>query len=190
MDCSIRGFPVYQQLPELAQTHVHRVSDAIQPSYPLPSPSPPDFNLSQHQGLFQWVSSSHQVAKSIGASASASVLPMNIQGWFPLGLTGVISLQSKGLSRVFSSARVQKHPQNTLLYRCPENRSLQKIICITSKNYGVGASLVVQWLRIFLAMQGTSLVQEDPTCCNYSRILEPVLHNERSHHKKKPTHLK
>ena len=164
----------------------------IQPSYPLSSPSPPDFNLSQHQGLFQWVSSSHQVAKSIGASASASVLPVNIQGWFPLGLTGVISLQSKGVSRVFSSTTVQKHPQNTLLYRCPEKCSLQKVIYITSKNNRVGASLVVQCIRVFLAMQGTSLVQEDPTCCNYwsSLALEPVLHNERSHHNKKPTHLK
>ena len=62
-DCSIPGLPVHYQLPEFIQTHVHWVSDAIQSSHPLPSPSPPDFNLSQHQGLFQWVSSSHQVAK-------------------------------------------------------------------------------------------------------------------------------
>ena len=57
------GFPVLHQLPELAQTHVCRVSDVIQPSHPLSSPSPPAFNLSQHQGLFQGVSSLHQVAK-------------------------------------------------------------------------------------------------------------------------------
>ena len=63
MDCSSPGFPVHQQLLEFAQTPVHRVSDAIQPSHPLLSPSPPDFNLSQHQDLFQWVSSSHQVAR-------------------------------------------------------------------------------------------------------------------------------
>ena len=63
MDCSTPGFPVHHQLLELAQTHVHRVDDAIQPSHPLSSPSPPAFNLSQHQGLFQWFSSSHQVAK-------------------------------------------------------------------------------------------------------------------------------
>ena len=62
-DCSMPGFPVHHQLLELAQTHVHRVSDAIQPFHPLSSPSPPAFNLSQHQGLFQWVSSLHQVAK-------------------------------------------------------------------------------------------------------------------------------
>ena len=57
MDCSPPGLPVHHQLPELAQTHVHRVHDAIQPSQPLSSPSPPTFNLSQHQGLFKWVSS-------------------------------------------------------------------------------------------------------------------------------------
>ena len=108
-DCNTPGFPVHHQLPEFTQTHVHWVGDAIQPSHPLSSPSPPTFNLSQHQGLFQWVSSSHQVAKVLGVSASASVLPMNIQDWFPLGWTGWISLQSKGLSRVFSNTTVQKH---------------------------------------------------------------------------------
>ena len=60
IDCSTPGFPVHHQLPELAQTHVHCVSDAIQPSLSSPSPT---FNLAQHQGLFQWVSSLHQVAK-------------------------------------------------------------------------------------------------------------------------------
>ena len=63
MDCSTPGLPVHHQLPESTQTHVYRVGDAIQPSHPLSSPSPPAFNLSQHQGLFKWVSSSHQVAK-------------------------------------------------------------------------------------------------------------------------------
>ena len=63
MDRSTPGLPVHHQLPELAQTHVHQVSDAIQPSHPLSSPSLPAFNLSQHQGLFKWVSSLHQVAK-------------------------------------------------------------------------------------------------------------------------------
>ena len=62
MDCSTPGFPVLHHLLEFAQIHVHWVSDAIQPSHPLSSPSPPAFHLSQHQGLFQWVSSSYQVA--------------------------------------------------------------------------------------------------------------------------------
>ena len=63
MDCSMPGFPAHHQLPELAQTHVHQVSNAIQPSHPLSNLSPPAFSLSQHQGLFQGVSSSHQVDK-------------------------------------------------------------------------------------------------------------------------------
>ena len=63
MDCSTPGFPVHHQLLELAQTHVHQVGDIIQPSYPLSPTSSPAFNLSQHQGLFKWVSSLHQVAK-------------------------------------------------------------------------------------------------------------------------------
>ena len=63
MDCSMPGLPVHHQLLEFTQTHVHWVGDAIQPSHPLSSPSPPAFNLSQHQGLFQWFTSLHQVAK-------------------------------------------------------------------------------------------------------------------------------
>ena len=65
MNCSMPGFPVLHHPPELAQTHVHWISDAIQPSHPLLSPSPPAFNLSQHQDLFQWVDSLHQVAKVV-----------------------------------------------------------------------------------------------------------------------------
>ena len=65
LNCSKPDFPVHRQHPEIAQTHVHSFGDAIQPSHPLSSPSPPAFNLSQHQGLFQWVSSSHQVAKGL-----------------------------------------------------------------------------------------------------------------------------
>ena len=94
----------------LLKLNVHRVSDAIQPSYPLSSLSPPAFNLSQHQGFFfpmsQFFTSGGQ---SIGASALAPVPPVNIQDWFPLGWTCLISLQSKGLSRVFSNTSVQKH---------------------------------------------------------------------------------
>ena len=98
MNRSTPGLPVHHHLPEFTQTHVHRVHDAIQPSHPLSSPSPPAFILSHRQGLFQFSASGSQ---SIGVSASASVLPMNIQDWFPLGLTGLISLQSNGLSWTF-----------------------------------------------------------------------------------------
>ena len=86
IDCKTAGLPVHHQLPEFTQTHVHWARDAIQPSSPLSSPSPPAFNLSQHQGLFKsWLLSQFFTSggQMIGVSASASLLPMNIQGWFP-----------------------------------------------------------------------------------------------------------
>ena len=103
------GFPVHHQLPELTQTHVHWVGDANQPSHPVSSLSPPAFNLSQHQSLFPMSQFFASGGQSIGVSASASVLPKNIQDWFPLGWTGWISLLSKRLSRVFSNTTAQKH---------------------------------------------------------------------------------
>ena len=98
-DCNTPGLPVPRPHLKFAQVHFHCVSDAIQPSYPL-TPSSCALNLSQHQGLFQWVSCSHQVTKA---------LPMSIQGWSPLRLTSLISLLSRGLSGVFSSTTVQRH---------------------------------------------------------------------------------
>ena len=110
LDRSAPRFPVHHYLPELSQTHVYWVDDAIQPSRPVLSPSPLAFNLSQHQGLFQWAGSCIKCPKYWSIiSASASVLPMNIRGWFPLGLTGLTSLLSKPLSRVFSDTIVRKH---------------------------------------------------------------------------------
>jgi len=109
MDCSTPGLPVHHQLLELTKIHVHQ--ESVMPSNHLilgrPLLLPPSilqsirsFPVSE---FFAWG------GQSIGASASASVLPMNIQNWFPLGYTGWISLQSKGLSRVFSNTTVQKH---------------------------------------------------------------------------------
>ena len=106
MDCSVSAFLVLHCLPEFAQTHVHWVGDAIQPSHPL---SPPfsscsqSFPASRSSSMSQLFSLGGQ---SIGASASASVLPMDIKEWFPLKY---ISLKSKGLSRVFSSTTIWKH---------------------------------------------------------------------------------
>ena len=105
---SMPGLPVHHQLLESTETHVHWVSDAIQPSHPLLTllllplsfPASESFQMSQ---LFAWGS------QSIGVSTSTSVLPMNTQDWSPLGWTSCISLQSKGLSRVFSNTTVQKH---------------------------------------------------------------------------------
>ena len=112
MNRSTPGLPVHHQLPQFTQTHVHRVSDAIQPYRPLSSPFPPAPNPSQHQSLFQWVNSSHEVAKILEFQHWSSVLeflPKNTQNWSPLEWTGWISLQSKGLSKVFSNTTVQKH---------------------------------------------------------------------------------
>ena len=109
MDCSTPGLQVHHQLPELAQTLIHWVVNAIQPPHPLSSLFPSTFNLSQHQGFFQMSQFFTSGGQTTGVSASASVLPMNIQGWFPLGLTSWISLQFKGLSRVFSNTTVQKY---------------------------------------------------------------------------------
>ena len=110
VDCNSPGFPVLHYFPNFAQTHVHWVGNAIWSSHPLLSPCPLAFNLSQHETsllMSQFFTSGGQ---RIEASTSASFLPMNIQGWFPLELTGLISLLSKGLSRVFSISTTWKHP--------------------------------------------------------------------------------
>ena len=114
MDCSTPGLPVHYQLPEITQIHVHWVSDSIQPSHPLSLPSPPALSIRASppfpaSGSFQMSQLFVSGSQSIRVSASTSVLPMNTQGWSPLGWTGWISLQSKGLSRVFSNTTVQKH---------------------------------------------------------------------------------
>ena len=107
MDCDTPGFRVHHHLLEPAQTHVHWVGDAIQPSHPLLSPSPLAFNLYQHQGFFLMSQPFASSGQSVGATPSSSVIPMDIQDWFPLGLTALISLQYKGFSRVFSNTKVQ-----------------------------------------------------------------------------------
>ena len=108
MDCSTPSLPVHHQLLEFTQMQVHWLSDAIQPPQPLSSPSPPTFDFASIR-VFSSESVLHISGRSIGISASTSVLPMNIQDWYPLGWTGWISLQSKGLSSVFSNTTVQKH---------------------------------------------------------------------------------
>ena len=107
MNRSMPGLPVHHQLPEFTRTHVHRVSDAIQPSHPLSSPSLPARSPSQYQSfpmsqLFAWG------GQSTAVSALASFLPKKSQGWSS-EWTGWISLQSKGLARVFSNTTIQKH---------------------------------------------------------------------------------
>ena len=101
--------PVHHQLLEFTQTHAHRVADAIQPSHPLLFPFPPAPSSSQHQGLFQWVNSSHEVAKVLEFQLQHQSFQWTPKDWSSLGWTGWISLQSKALSRVFSNTTVQNH---------------------------------------------------------------------------------
>ena len=124
MNCSLPGLLVHHQLPEFTQTHVHWVGDAIQPSHPLSSfsscsqslPASESFPMSQ---LFAWG------GQSIGVSASASFLPKKSQGLSPSEWTGWISLQSKGLSRVFSNTTVQKHQFFGAQLSSQSNRHIQ-----------------------------------------------------------------
>ena len=101
LDCSTPGLPVHHQLPQLTQTPVHRVSDAIQPSHPLSSPSPPAVNLSQHQGLFQRVCSSHQVAKVLELQLRIS--PSN-------EYSGLISFRMDWLDLLVVQGTLKSHP--------------------------------------------------------------------------------
>ena len=124
MNCSTPGFPVLHYLSQFAQIHVHLITNAIQPSssiipfssYPQSCPASGSFPMSQ---LFA------SGGQSIGASASKSVLPINTKHWFPLGWTGRVSFQSKGLSRVFSNTTVKKHQFfGTQLSFCPNLTSI------------------------------------------------------------------
>ena len=111
MNCSTPGLPVHHQLPEFTQTHVHQVGDAMQPSHPLLSPFPPAPNTPQHQSLFfAWG------GQSTGVLALASFLPKKSQGWSPSEWTGWISLQSKGLSRVFSAPQFKRINSSALSF--------------------------------------------------------------------------
>ena len=138
MDCSKPGLPVHHQLPELVQTHVHRVSDAIQPSHFL-IPFSSCLQSSPASGSFPMSQFFTSGGQSIGVSASASVLPMNIQDWFPLGWTSWISLQSKGLLRVFSNTIVQKHQffsaQLSLWSNSHSNMTIGKSIALTRRTF-------------------------------------------------------
>ena len=108
MDCSTPGFPVHHQLLELTQTHVHWVSDAIQPFHPLLSPSPPAFNLSQHQGLFQEVSSYHQVAKILNLQLKHQSFQWIFRTHFLYDWLVGSPCSPRDL-QVFSNTTVQKH---------------------------------------------------------------------------------
>ena len=135
MDYSRPSFPVHHQLPELAQTHVHQVSDAIQPSHPLSSPSP-SFNLSQHHGLFKWVSSLHQVAKVLG-EFSFNISPSNEYSglisfrmdW--LDLLAVQGTHKSLLQHHSSKASILWHSAFFIVQLSHPHRTTGKIIALT-----------------------------------------------------------
>ena len=172
MNCSTPGLPVHHQLLEFTQTHVHWVGDAIQPSHPLSSPSPPAVNLSQHQGFFQWVSSSHLVAKVL----EFQLQHQSSQDWSPLGWTGWIPLQYKGLSRVFSNTTVQKHhsflysPTLTFIRDYWKNHSfdyMDSVGKVVSLLFNMLGSLVIAFLPrskhlLILWLQSPSAVVWEP----------------------------
>ena len=127
MNHSMPGLPVHHQLPEITQTHVHQVHDAIQPSHPLSSPSPPAPNPSQHQGLFQWVNSSHEVAKVLEFQLQHHSLQRNpslpgIKAWPP----NVICFISN--SRPWTSAKL---PAYVLYWKPPINQRPNISVCHT-----------------------------------------------------------
>ena len=152
------GFSVLHYLPEFAEIHVHWVDDTIQSSHPLSPPSPPaqSFPASRSFPMSQLFTLGGQ---SIWASPSASVLPMNIHGWFPLGLIHLISLLSKGLSRVFSSTTIWKHQFfSSLLLFGPTITSIhnhwKKITALTIR------ILLVKWcLRLLIHCLSLSYFQ-------------------------------
>ena len=153
-DYSMPSIPVHHQLPELAQTHVHRVGDAIQPSHPLSFPSPPAFNLSQPSGSFPVSQFFISGGQRIGVSASASVLLMNIQDWFPLGLTG--SPCSPRESQESSSTPQFKSINSSVLSFFLQSNShpymtTGKIIALTRQSFlGKVVSLLFSMLSIYL----------------------------------------
>ena len=148
---STPGLPVHHQLPEFTQTHVHGVSDAIQPSHPLSSPSPlapnpspissdgkasESFPMSQ---LFAWG------GQRTGVSALASFLPKKSQGWSPSEWTGWVSLQSKGLSRVFSNTTVQKHQFFGTQPSSQSNSHIYFIYVSSTKEKSLGPSFSIPY---------------------------------------------
>ena len=131
IDCSTSGFSVHHRLLELSQIHVDQVGDVIQQSHPLLSPYPPGLNLTQHQGLFWWISSSHQVAKVLELQ-----LPMNIQDWFPLGLTDWIQGTLKSLLQHHSSkAWILWHSTFLLVQLSHPCMTVGKTIALTRQTF-------------------------------------------------------
>ena len=159
MNHSTPGLPVHHQLPESTQTHVHRVNDAIQPSHPLSSPSPPSLNLSQHQGLFQWVSSSHQVAKVLEFQLQHQSLPNEHPGLISFRMDWLDLLAVQGTLK----SLLQHHSSKASILRCSAFFTVQlshpymttgKIMALTRQTFvGKVMSLLFNMLcRLVIAL--------------------------------------
>ena len=133
MDCSTPGLPVLHYLLKFAQTHVHQVGDAIQPSHPLLSPSPPAFNPSQHQGLFKWASSSHQVAKVLELQLQSIQWIFRVDflriDWFDL--LAVQGTLKSLLQHHTSKASILRCSAFLIVQLSPPYMSTRKIIALT-----------------------------------------------------------
>ena len=136
MNCNTPGLPIHHQLPEFTKTYVHWVGDAIQPSHPLSFPSPPTLNLSQHQGHLNEPALRIRWPK-YWVSASASVLPVNIQDWFLLGLTGLISFD---LQETLKSL-LQHHSSKASILRC----SAFFMVQLSHPYMTIGKTIALTW---------------------------------------------
>ena len=185
MDCSTQGFPVHHRHPELSKTHVHWVGDAIQPSHPQSPPSPTAFNLSQHQGLFQWVSSSLQVAKVLGfqlqhqsfqwirSDQSLSRVWLFATPWIAAHQASLSITNSRSLLKLMSVESVMRSnhlilcrplllpPSIFLSIRVFSNESVLLSICPSNEYSGL-ISFRMDWLDL-LAVQGLSRVFSNTT---------------------------
>ena len=156
MDCSTPGIPVLHYLLEFTQTHVHWISDAFQPSHPLSPPSPPALNVFLASGSFPMSRPFASGGQKIGASASASVLPVYIQFWFPLGLTGLIFFAVQGTLK----SLLHHHNSNASILQCSVFFMVQllhpymttrKTITLTVHTFvGIAVSLLLNTLSSFV----------------------------------------
>ena len=174
MDCSTPGFPVYHQLAELAQTRVHQVSDAIQPSHPQLSPSPPAFNLSQHQCLFQWVSSSHQVAQSM--KQKHIFLEFSCFFYDPTDVGNLIS-GSSAFSK--SSLNILKFSVHILLKSSLENFQHYLLACEMSELCG---SLNILWHCLSLRLEWKLTFSNPVATAEFSKFADILSTTLSQHH--------
>ena len=160
MDCSMPGFPVHHQLSEPAQTHVHWVGDAIQPSHPLSAPSLPAFSLYQYQGLFQWVSSSHQVAKVLELQLHHLPFQWIFRTDFRFDLLAVQGTLKSLLQHHSSKASILQHSAFFMVHLSHPYMTTGKTLALTRRTFvGKVMSLLFNMLSglVTAFLQGASI---------------------------------